>query len=144
MRRSRLRLRLRPPGGRARLRAARLLVFNHGAERTPEGRALRLLREWLSPEERDLLARKGHFEVVGGESGARYRIHVGASMNVCRLDERGRPSMGLCFLPVGNLEMGDVMLAQKIALETREGIVMTVAHRFSPKGHMFRPGRPFP
>jgi hypothetical protein len=126
------------------LRAAKLLVFNHGAGKTPEGRALRLLREWLSPEERDLLARKGHFEVVGGETGARYRIHVGTSMNVCQLDHRGKPLVGLCFLPVGNLEMGDVMLAQKIAIENRESVVMAVAHRFTPKGHLFRPGRPFP
>src|SRR6185295_5088687 len=58
-----------------------------------ESRAVRgitLLREWLSQQQRQQL----------------------------ELDGDGRPRMGWCFIPEGNLVPGDVMLAQKIALET--------------------------
>ena len=34
--------------------------------------------------------RRSYFEVVGSESGRRYRIHAGTSVNVCEIDERGR------------------------------------------------------
>ena len=92
--------------------AVRALFIKHGAEGAPEGRSLRLLREWLSPTQREQFATKGHFEVVGSDSGKRYRIHAGASANVCELDEGGRLKAGLCFMPTGALP-GDVMLAQK-------------------------------
>jgi len=124
------------------MRAARALFMRHGAERTPEGRSLQLLREWLSPSQRAQFAEKGYFEVVGGESGRRYRIHVGAATNVCEIDERGRPKAGLCFLPIGDLPIGDVMLAQKIALETSESCALAVARNFVPNGFSFRQGRP--
>jgi hypothetical protein len=82
-----------------------------------------MLREWLSQAQREQFARKGYFEVVGGDSGKRYRIYAGASVNVCEIDERGRIQDGLCFMPIGGLSIGDVMLAQKIALETCESEV---------------------
>ena len=84
---------------------------------------MRMLREWLSQAKREQFARKGYFEVVGGDSGKRYRIYAGASVNVCEIDERGRIQDGLCFMPIGGLPIGDVMLAQKIALETCESEV---------------------
>ncbi len=65
-----------PPGGRSRMRATRALFIRHGAEGTPEGRSLRLLRQWLSPAQREQFARKGYFEVVGSDSGKRYRIQT--------------------------------------------------------------------
>jgi hypothetical protein len=34
-----------------------------------------------------------------------------------------------CFVPEGNLVAGDVMLAQKIALETNERAALAVAYR---------------
>ena len=34
-----------------------------------------------------------------------------------------------CFVPDGDLVAGDVMLAQKIALETNERSALSVAHR---------------
>jgi hypothetical protein len=82
-----------------------------------------MLREWLSQAQREQFARKGYFEVVGGDSGKRYRIYAGASVNVCEIDERGRIQDGLCFMPIGGLPIGDVMLAEKIALETCESEV---------------------
>ena len=122
------------------MRATQALFIRHGAESTPEGRSLRLLREWLSPTQREQFAKRGYFEVIGSDSGKRYRIHAGASVNVCEMDERGRPLDGLCFVPIGALPIGDVMLAQKIALETCEGEVR--ARRFTPNGFHFRQARP--
>jgi hypothetical protein len=38
--------------------------------------------------------------------------------------------MGWCFVPAGNLVPGDIMLAQKIALETNESGALSVARKF--------------
>ena len=131
-----------PPGVRSRKRATRALFIRHGSEGTPEGRSLALLRKWLSPSQREQFGRKSYFEVVGSDSGRRYRIHAGASVNVCEIDEKGGLQEGLCFMPIGALPIGDVMLAQKIALETCEREVRTVARRFTPNGFHFRQIRP--
>ena len=48
------------------------------------------------------------------------------------LDDAGHPKMGWCFLPEGRLVPGDVMLAQKIALETSEIRTLSVAINFLP------------
>src|ERR1700752_1593387 len=85
-----------------------------------EGRGLGLLKEWLSPEQFAQYEAKSYFEVTGCHSGKRYRINRGTSMNVHELDGAGRPSVGWCFVPEGYLVAGDVMLVQKIALETDE------------------------
>jgi hypothetical protein len=132
------------PGERSRRRAIGALFIRHGAERTPEGRSLRLLRQWLSPPQRAQFAEKGYFEVVGSESGKRYRIYPGSATNVCEIDERDRPKTGLCFLPLGDLPIGDVMLSQKIALETSESGALAIARRFVPNGLSFRQSRPLP
>lgn len=132
-----------PPGVRSRMRAVRSLFIRHGAENTPEGRSLLLLRKWLSTAQWEQLAKRGYFEVVGSDSGKRYRIHAGASVNVCEIDERGRRQEGLCFMPIGSLPIGDVMLAQKVALETCEDRARAVARRFIPNGCHFRQTRPF-
>ncbi len=123
------------------MRAVRALFIRHGAERTPEGRSLRLLREWLSPLQRTQFAKKGYFEVVGSDTGKLYRIYPGTMSNVCEIDEKGRPRLGLCFRTMGELPIGDVMLAQKIALENCESSVLAVARRFVPDVFMFRRGR---
>jgi hypothetical protein len=123
------------------MRAVRALFIRLGAERTPKGRSLRLLREWLSPVQRTQFAEKGYFEVVGGDTGKQYRIYPGGLANVCEVDERGRPRLGLCFRTLGELPIGDVMLAQKIALESCEGSVLAVARRFELNAFMFRRSR---
>jgi hypothetical protein len=74
------------------------------------------MRRWLSPAQRAQYESCRYFDVVGGDTGNRYRIYTGASANVCEIDEHGRPKVGLCFLPRGDLPIGDLMLAQKIAL----------------------------
>jgi len=129
-------------GEGSRIRAAKALFIRHGAERTPEGRALLLLRRWLSPAQRGQFATKGYFEVIGGDTGKRYRIYAGAAANVCEMGENGRPNIGLCFLPAGDLPIGDVMLAQKIALEASEGSALAVARKFTPSNFFFSRCRP--
>ncbi|MGH6715602.1 MAG: hypothetical protein ACREDC_05350 [Bradyrhizobium sp.] len=124
------------------MRAVRWLFVRHGAESTPEGRSLWLLRRWLSLAQWAQFADTGYFEVVGCDTGRHYRVYAGAATNVCEVDERGRPKLGLCFMPLGELPIGDVMLSQKIALESAESDALAVARRFVPNGFMFRRSRP--
>ena len=95
-----------------------------------EARGLELLKEWLSPEQFAQYAAKRHFDVTGCHSGKRYRISHGASMNIHELDGAGCPCVGWCFAPKGYLVAGDVMLGQKIALETDERGALNVANKF--------------
>jgi glycolate oxidase len=112
---------------------------------TPEARATTLLREWLSPQQRAQFDAEGYFDVVGCDTGKRYRIHHGTSMNVHEMDDAGHSKSGWCFVPSRRLAAGDVMLAQKIALETRENSVLAVANRFPPNQMTFpaRRRRPY-
>jgi hypothetical protein len=103
------------------------------AEDGPEERAIALLRKWLSPEQRAQFDADGHFDVIGCRTGMRYRVSYGSGTNVHEIDDTGRPIMGWCFVPSGHLVAGDVMLAQKIALETDERAALAVANRF-PSG----------
>jgi hypothetical protein len=95
----------------------------------------------LSPAQRAHFAEKGFFEVIGGDTGKQYRIYAGARMNVCEVDEKGRPTLGICFVPVGELPIGDVVLSQKIALENCESGALEVARRFVPNVFSFRRSR---
>jgi hypothetical protein len=95
-----------------------------------EARGLALLREWLSPAQRAQFDATKYFEVVGCDSGWRYRIHYGRVTNVHLIDEAGQPVLGWCFVPSGGLVAGDIMLVQKIALETEELATLAVANRF--------------
>jgi hypothetical protein len=67
---------------------------------------------------------------VGCDTGRRYRIRRGTSANVNEIDEYGRLGTGRCFVPLGGLAQGDVMLAQKIALETDENRALSIANSF--------------
>jgi hypothetical protein len=98
-----------------------------------EARGLTLLKAWLTPEQLAQYRLHRHFDVTGCHSGKRYRIRYGVSMNVYELDSLGRPLVGRCFVPRDNLVAGDVMLAQKIGLETNERGVLLVAKTFSPR-----------
>jgi hypothetical protein len=90
------------------------------------------MRRWLSPNQRAEFDHSGCFEVVGCDSGKRYRIYRGKALNVFEVDDAGRLKVGLCFIPFGGLVAGDVMLAQKIALETNEKGALAVANRLLP------------
>ena len=113
--------------------AVQNLFCHHQAHRTPDGRSRRLLQQWLTPLQWKQLTTRGYFDVIGSQSGSRYRIYTGSAMNVCLLDDKGRARRGLCFVPVGDLPAGDVMLAQKLALELCEDSAITVAKEFVPR-----------
>jgi hypothetical protein len=95
-----------------------------------ETRSRILLRKWLSSEQLAQYETRGAFEVIGSKTGRRYRIEERRQLNVYQLDRRGRRNRGWCFIPKGGLPTGDVMLAQKVALETDEERVMKVALPF--------------
>jgi hypothetical protein len=93
---------------------------------------LQLLQLNLSPDQRQQFARYNYFEVIGGDTGTRYRIRHRHFLNVERLDHKGRCTCRLCFGPQGKLPMGDVMLAQKLALELFESETIKIANASPP------------
>jgi hypothetical protein len=95
-----------------------------------ETRGIKLLREWLSPEQRSQFDAERYFDVIGCISRKRYRIRYGTATNVHEIDDTGCPITGWCFVPDRYLVPGDVMLAQKIALETDELAALAVANQF--------------
>src|ERR1700722_3319465 len=92
-------------------------------------KALALLRLWLSPEQAAQYNSEEHFDVIGSDTGTRYRIRQGQMMNIDQLDSAGKSVCQWCFAPEGELASGDCMLAQKIALETFETKVLAIANR---------------
>jgi hypothetical protein len=91
-------------------------------------RAMALLRSWLTPEQEKQWGARGEFEVIGSDTGTRYRIIHRAVMNIHQLDPTGHPLAQWCFAPEGSLAIGDVLLAQKIALETMERDALALAN----------------
>jgi hypothetical protein len=105
----------------------RWLVDEYGT--AAHERGIRLLKERLSPEQRQQYDKHAFFEVIGGKTGRRYRIRYGRSMNIDQLDKNGRRVCGWCFFPRGNLVAGDVMLAQKVSLELFESEALKIANK---------------
>ena len=93
-----------------------------------EERGFALLQVWLSPEQAEQWASRRAFEVLGCDTGTRYRITCGTALNVHQLDRAGRRVAKRCFVPEGTLVTGDILLAQKIALETMESQVLKLAN----------------
>jgi hypothetical protein len=96
---------------------------------TARERGMRLLFRHLTPRQRQQLSKHGHFEVIGGESGRCYRIWRGRILNIDQLDRKGRRVCSWCFLPVGGIVTGDIMLAQKLALQLDEAAALKIAGR---------------
>jgi hypothetical protein len=94
-----------------------------------EKKARALLKEWLSPAQLAQYENDGCFQVTGSHSGKSYRIRRHRQMNVDELDGRGERVAVWCFGPKGYLPVGDVMLTQKIALETDEQAALVIANR---------------
>jgi hypothetical protein len=66
--------------GRSRIRAL-CERFSAQLRDDSEARGLKLLREWLSPEQLAQFNANGYFDVIGSDTGKQYRIHYGSSMN---------------------------------------------------------------
>jgi hypothetical protein len=95
-----------------------------------EEKSLALLRSWLTPDQLKQWTRGREFEVIGCDTGNRYRISDTTSLNVLQLGPSGDAVAKWCFSPKGSLGIGDVLLAQKIALETMEREALAVANRY--------------
>jgi hypothetical protein len=93
-----------------------------------ERRSLRLLESNLTPAQGRQFASHDYFDVIGGDTGTRYRIYHGRVLNVGQLHADGARERMLCFEPEGALPTGDIMLAQKMALELFESDALRVAH----------------
>jgi hypothetical protein len=84
-----------------------------------------LLERTLTPEQRHDLLIRGYFYVKGKRFN--YRIREGHSGNVDALDEAGCVVGRYCAYPLGRVPVYDVMLAQKLWLETDEGMFLKKA-----------------
>ena len=92
-------------------------------------KAQALLVEWLSPAQLAQYESNGYFDVMGSHSGKRYRIRRREHMNIDELDGNGARVAVWCFRPEGYLPVGDIMLAQKITLETDESAALVIANQ---------------
>ena len=101
------------------------LVLGHlsevGYRRAAEKRGLVLLKQWLSPA-----------QLAQYEKGQRQALSHPAHPPDDELNERGVRTVSYCFGPEGELPIGDVMLAQKIALENNEQAALALANRGNP------------
>lgn len=106
----------------------RAIVEAHEAERKRKYEAMRvakalaekkaeiLLRQMLTPEQKEDLTQKGCFYLHVGEK--KFRIDRGHAGNVKLVDERNEVVESYCIHPEGGIPDADAMLAQKLLLET--------------------------
>ena len=116
---------------RSRVNAVRQLYrhFLNSVRTEKERRGLQLMQDWLSPTQRQQFEEFGYFDVVGCTTGRLYRIYqTSMPPNVYEMNDIGRRKRSVCFAPIGQLVKGDIMLAQKIALETDEQSALAVAN----------------
>jgi hypothetical protein len=109
--------------------AAHSVCSDTRQNRRAEEKARALLRSWLTPQQAKQWDSHKEFYVIGSHTGTRYRIRRATAMNIDELNSRGSVVTQWCFAPQGELAVGDVMLAQKIALETMEWTALASANR---------------
>jgi hypothetical protein len=110
------------------IRTAQCFYLSPAPSYADELRGIRLLKANLSPEQRQQYEIDRSFFVVGGVTGRQYRITYGTQLNVSVLDNQGKWMNSLCFVPGDRLPVGDIMLAQKLALELFEIEALKVAN----------------
>jgi hypothetical protein len=113
-------------------------------DRPPGVQALQLLVRNLSPAQRQQFTRYDYFDVIGSDTGTRYRIRPRRTLNVAQLNSSGGCVRMLCFEPKGQLPVGDIMLAQKIALELFELEAIRLANATLPRRTSLRRDYPRP
>jgi hypothetical protein len=94
-------------------------------DQAAEAKARVLLERALTPQQRDDLIAKRCFYVKGKKYT--YRIREGHSGNVDQLDPAGLVICRFCALPLGRVPVYDVMLAQKLWIETDENMFLKKA-----------------
>jgi hypothetical protein len=127
-------VRLKRWAGEAVSGPSRALASALSERRGANEKALALLGEHLSDTQRSQFVDHGFFEVFGSQSGARYRIYQRRPVNVFELNSDGWIVRSWCFYPIGRLPLGDVLLAQKIALEHFEREALAVANEIRTFG----------
>ncbi len=125
------------------LSADHLIASSRRSRREAELRGAQLLSQHLTRAQRSEYERRGYFHVTGSDTGKRYRIHHGEQMNVEELDEHGRRVRVLCFMPEGRVPLGDVLLAQKVALELFEAVALKIANQTPLWDAIAEEGLPF-
>ncbi|WP_207717401.1 hypothetical protein [Caenimonas soli] len=90
----------------------------HLPDQAAQAKARVLLERALTPQQRRDLLAKRCFYVKGKRFN--YRIREGHSGNVDALDSSGRVISRLCAHPLGRVPVYDMMLAQKLWIETDE------------------------
>jgi hypothetical protein len=93
-----------------------------------EERAMGLLKSWLTDGEWESLESCGYFEVVGS-AGGRFRLYAKDCFGVRKLRPGKLLDDAYCVVPDGAPALGDILLAQKIALETDEERTLQIANR---------------
>ena len=111
-------------------RLLRALLGGSGGWHAAEQKGERLLKANLTPAQLQQYERYCFFDVIGGDTGLRYRVRRGTALNIEVLDANDDRVKRWCFYPVGNLAMGDVLLAQKLALELFETQALAIANQF--------------
>lgn len=100
-------------------------------------RAEKLLLELLTPQQKVELQRRNYFHVRVGAT--RYRITRGVAGNVLEVDNRSRIRFRFCAHPNENVPVPDVMLAQKLLIETEPERFFSLANRRQGRRHTRRP-----
>ena len=89
----------------------------------PNIRSIELLKQWLTPRQRADFEDFGCFDVIGNETGQRYRITDDSIYNIHAGNQK------ICVVPyMGYTPLGDRLLAQKIVLEADEGNALAKAN----------------
>ena len=99
------------------------------------GKALDLLREWLTPVQLADFKANYYFFVYGNATGTRYRIRMADSyFNVDEMNIDNSVKQRLCFVCQDQVAPGDTMLAQKVMLEQNELHALQIANTSMPPG----------
>jgi hypothetical protein len=97
--------------------------------RSGQARAMKLLTSCLDKTQRQSFEASGQFD-VRGSGGGLYRITPQTTYNVFRIGRQGFLDERLCAGTYDDaVPLFDMMLAQKLALETDEAAFRAVAHR---------------
>lgn len=106
-----------------------------GLSKETAAKAEKLLREWLSPVQLEQYDRDKSFTVVGSDTGRVFRIRSAYSHGIDELGAAGDVLGTYCVVPEGAPALGDIMLAQKVMLETGEKATLKKANRaVRPRG----------
>jgi hypothetical protein len=79
-------------------------------------RSLTLMLSLLNPQQREEFRNYHYFHVIGGKTGARYRIRVASFANIDIIGPNGRTMSRICAHPAGDVPVYDVMAAQMLHL----------------------------